>query len=50
MEYDFQPKDPICIYLLFSRTWGGKDYDDNGIGVCLINEKTDEIAYKDIAY
>ncbi len=48
--YDFHQKDPICIYLLFSRAWGGEDYDDNGIGVCFINEEIDEIAYKDIAY
>lgn len=26
------------IYLLFSRAWGGDDYDDNGIGVGLLNE------------
>ncbi|MFG6367243.1 MAG: hypothetical protein K1W16_02240 [Lachnospiraceae bacterium] len=39
-----------CIYLLFSRTWGGEDWDDNGIGVCCVNEEVDEIAYKDIAY
>lgn len=38
------------IYLLFSRTWGGEDLDDNGIGVCYIDEKLEEIAYKDIAF
>ena len=38
-----------CIYLLFSREWGGEDWDDNGIGVCFVNEEIDEIAYKDIA-
>ena len=37
-------------YLLFSRKWGGEDLDDNGIGVCYINEEIDEIAYKDIAF
>lgn len=50
VAYDFQQKDQRCIYLLFSRSWGGEDYDGNGIGVCLINEEIDEIAYKDIAY
>ena len=39
-----------CVYLLFSRTWGGEDYDDNGIGVRCVNETVDEIGYKDIAY
>ena len=38
------------IYLLFSRAWGGEDYDDNGIGVRYIDEELDEIAYKDIAF
>lgn len=47
---DFMMKDARYIYLLFSRTWGGEDLDDNGIGVCYINEEIDEIAYKDIAF
>ncbi|WP_147347979.1 hypothetical protein [Clostridium sp. AM58-1XD] len=38
------------IYLLFSRTWGGEDYDDNGIGVGFLNEEIERIGYKDIAY
>lgn len=38
------------IYLLFSRSWGGEDLDDNGIGVGFLNEEIDEIAYKDIAF
>lgn len=38
------------IYLLFSRAWGGEDWDDNGIGVAFLNEEIDEIAYKDIAF
>lgn len=38
------------VYLLFSRTWGGEDLDDNGIGVSYTNEALDEIAYKDIAF
>ena len=38
------------VYLLFDRTWGGEDLDDNGIGVCLINERISEIGYKDIAF
>lgn len=38
------------VYMLFSRTWGGEDWDDNGIGVGFLNEEIDEIAYKDIAF
>ena len=38
------------VYLLFDRTWGGEDLDDNGIGVCFIDEKIVEIGYKDIAF
>lgn len=47
---DFIMKDRRHIYLLFSRIWGGEDFDDNGIGVHYIDEEIDEIAYKDIAY
>lgn len=47
---DFMMSQGRYIYLLFSRIWGGEDYDDNGIGVCFINEEIDEIAYKDIAF
>lgn len=47
---DFMMEDGRCIYLLFSRIWGGEDLDDNGIGVCYIDEEISEIAYKDIAY
>lgn len=38
------------IYLLFSRTWGGEDLEDNGIGVCYINENIDKISHKEIAF
>ena len=38
------------IFLLFGRTWGGEDLDDNGVGVCFINEQISEIGYKDIAF
>ena len=38
------------IYLLFDRKWGGDDLDDNGIGVCFLNEQISEIGYKDIAF
>lgn len=47
---DFLMENGRRIYLLFSRLWGGEDLDDNGIGVCYINEEIDEIAYKDIAF
>ena len=38
------------IYLLFSRTWGGEDLEDDGIGVRYINENIDKISYKEIAF
>ena len=47
---DYMMDEGRYIYLLFTRTWGGEDSDDDGIGVCFINEKIDEIAYKDIAF
>jgi hypothetical protein len=50
VAWDFMLEDSRCLYLLFSRTWGGDDPDDNGIGVCCINEEIKEIAYKDMAF
>ena len=50
IAWDFMLEDNRCLYLLFSRTWGGEDLDDNGIGVCVQNEEIVEIAYKDIAF
>ena len=47
---DFMMEDGRYIYLLFSRSWGGEDLDDNGIGVCFVNEEITEIGYKDIAF
>lgn len=47
---DFMQEDNRCLYLLFSRTWGGEALDDNGIGVCLLDEEIAEIGYKDIAF
>lgn len=47
---DFLMDKGRCIYLLFSKNWGGIDLDDNGIGVCCINEKITEFGYKDIAF
>ena len=47
---DFMMDEGRRIYLLFSRIWGGEDLEDNGIGVCFINETIDEISYKDIAF
>ena len=49
------PPDPILdeqrrVFLLFDRAWGGEDLDDNGIGVCFLNERIAESAYKDIAF
>lgn len=50
VPWDFAMDEGRCIYLLFSRTWGGEDLEDNGIGVHYINETIDEIAYKDMAF
>lgn len=50
IAWDFMLEDTRCLYLLFSKTWGGEDLDDNGIGVCVQNEEIAEIAYKDIAF
>lgn len=47
---DFMMDDGRRVYLLFSRTWGGRDPDDNGIGVCFVNENIEEISYKEIAF
>lgn len=47
---DFLLKNERRAYLLFSRSWGGDDIDDNGIGVCLVNEEIYDIGYKDIAF
>lgn len=47
---DFMMEDGRYIYLLFSRSWGGEDLDDNGIGVCFVNEEIIEIGHKDIAF
>ena len=50
VSQDYMMNKGRYIYLLFSRTWGGEDLDDNGIGVRYINEQIDEIAYKDMAF
>lgn len=47
---DYLMEDGRSIYLLFDKTWGGEDLDDNGIGVCFLNEQIAEIGYKDIAF
>ena len=47
---DFLMDEGRRIYLLFKKGWGGIDLDDNGIGVCGIDEKITEIGYKDIAF
>ena len=46
----YEQENKRSIYLLFSRTWGGEDLDDNGIGVHYVNEEIDEIGYKDMAF
>lgn len=50
VAWDFMMQHKRCIYLLFSRTWGGEDLEDNGIGICFVNEEIDTIGYKDIAF
>ena len=39
-----------CVYVLFSRDWGGEDSDDNGVAIKLHNEEIVEAGYKDMAY
>ena len=53
IPWDFIMTEAKCgryIYLLFSRAWGGEDWEDNGIGVGFLNEEIDEIGYKNIAF
>ena len=50
VEGDWRMEKGRQIYLLFSRAWGGKDLDDNGIGIRCINENIDTISYKEIAF
>ena len=50
IAWDFMMDKGRCVYLLFSRAWGGEDFDDNGIGVCCINEEITKIGYKDMAF
>ncbi|MCH5343862.1 MAG: hypothetical protein J1E64_07475 [Acetatifactor sp.] len=50
VAWDFAQQNKRSIYILFSRTWGGEDLDDNGIGVHYVNEEIDEIGYKDMAF
>lgn len=38
------------VFLLFSRSWGGEAFDDNGVGVSFLNEEIEEVGYKDKAY
>lgn len=38
------------VYVLFDRDWGGKDYDDNGVAVSVVDESVAKVGYKDIAY
>jgi hypothetical protein len=38
------------IALLFGRSWGGEDLDDNGVAVTFLDEQIDQIGYKDIAF
>lgn len=50
VAWDFAQQNKRNIYILFSRTWGGEDLDDNGIGVHYVNEEIDKIGYKDMAF
>ena len=47
---DYMQEDGRRVYLLFNRTWGGEDLDDNGVAVAFLNESVEEIGYKDIAF
>ncbi len=39
-----------CIYITFNKKWGDPDFDEDGVGVQIINEKVTEIGHRDIAY
>lgn len=47
---DYMQKRGRLVYLLFDRIWGGEDWNDNGVAVAFLNEKIEEISYKNIAY
>ena len=38
------------VFTCFAYGHGGEDYDDNGIGVCYINEESVVIGDKDMAF
>lgn len=38
-----------CINLTFNKKWGDPDFDEDGLGIKLVNEEIVEIGYKDIA-
>ena len=37
-------------FTCFAHGYGGEDFDDNGIGVCNIDEKIVEIGDKDMVF
>lgn len=37
------------IYLTFNKKWGDPDFDEDGLGIKLVNEEIVEIGYRDIA-
>ena len=37
------------VYLTFNKKWGDPDFDQDGLGIKLINEEIVEIGYRDIA-
>lgn len=37
------------IYLTFNKKWGDPDFDEDGLGIKLVNEAIVEIGYRDIA-
>lgn len=39
-----------CLYLTFNKKWGDPDFDEDGLGIKLINEEIVEIGYRDIAF
>lgn len=49
-EYIMEGKGENPVYLLFSRDWGGEDFEDNGVAVLIEDGEVTEVGYKYIAF
>ena len=50
LRADWEQQGSRRVYLLFSRTWGGPDWDDNGVAVAFVNEAIAQAGDKSIAF